>query len=589
MDIKTVQVRSEHEGFSFLTITLPTFGKDFEKSLDQGYVDRRLFSGFRWKAGLPLFLGGFLDRVFERGSGALLDEPCIDSILAIRQLSLMFGKILLPCSDARERKAMRDYVKCEQDVRQSDMSLAPIDLEDFRRIGSLLFASYLTEIDSDIYNGQAVPKHGPGSTADRLMGNQKYDLRTWTTRLEEIFPAGEFLLPSWSYYSELDGINILEPREEMPVKVISVPKTLKTPRIIAVEPSCMQYAQQAVRELMYDYVSGKRKRKLSRRELTFPDLKRMIGFEDQSPNQRMAKEGSSNGSLATLDLSEASDRVSNQLVREFLARWPYLSAAVDASRSRKADVPGHGVIRLAKFASMGSALCFPIEAMVFLTLVFLGIERGRESNAPLSREDVHHFSRLVRVYGDDIIVPVDYVDTVVQVLQTFGSVVNLSKSFWNGKFRESCGKEYFDGHDVSIVKVRNEFPQRRQDVTGVISIVELRNQLYFAGYWSTCKWLDNYIRKLLKHFPVVLPSSPVLGRHSFLGYETQWIDDNLHSPKVKGYVVAATLPHNSVDGVGALLKYHLKRGGLPSVASDHLTRSGRALTVNIKLRGASPF
>jgi hypothetical protein len=111
MDFKKVQVRVKHEGLSFLTITLPNFGKDFEKSLDQGYVDRRLFTGFQFRGGLPLFLGGFLDRVFDRGSGLLLDEPDIDAILAVRQLTLMFGKILVPCSDARTHKAMKQFIQ----------------------------------------------------------------------------------------------------------------------------------------------------------------------------------------------------------------------------------------------------------------------------------------------------------------------------------------------------------------------------------------------------------------------------------------------------------------------------------------------
>jgi len=47
-DIKTVKRRVEHEGFSFLTITLPDFGKEFEKALDRGYVDLREFRPFKF-------------------------------------------------------------------------------------------------------------------------------------------------------------------------------------------------------------------------------------------------------------------------------------------------------------------------------------------------------------------------------------------------------------------------------------------------------------------------------------------------------------------------------------------------------------
>jgi len=54
-DIKTFADRYEHEGLSFLTITLPRFGKDFQKSLDLGKVDSSLFAGFRRSGGLPYF------------------------------------------------------------------------------------------------------------------------------------------------------------------------------------------------------------------------------------------------------------------------------------------------------------------------------------------------------------------------------------------------------------------------------------------------------------------------------------------------------------------------------------------------------
>jgi hypothetical protein len=94
-DCKTVEARSNDEGLSFLTITLPNFGKDFEKGLDQGFVDRRLFTGFQWKAGLPRFLGGFLGLVFERDSVGLLIDLTTVAIFALRQLPGRGGKMLV--------------------------------------------------------------------------------------------------------------------------------------------------------------------------------------------------------------------------------------------------------------------------------------------------------------------------------------------------------------------------------------------------------------------------------------------------------------------------------------------------------------
>jgi hypothetical protein len=469
-------------------------------------------------------------------------------------------------------------------------------------MSNLLFSETFTQMDRDIHYGQLLPKHGPGAVADRLTSNGKYRLRTWTRRLEEAkMPSYEYLIPNLHFYEELDEVDILEPDAEMPVRVITVPKTLKTPRIIAIEPACMQYTQQA---LLQCFKSAYRRDEL---------LYKLIGMDDQTPNQRLARSGSSDGRTATLDLSDASDRVSNQLVRAMVSQWPHLFEAIDATRSRRAEVPEHGVLRLSKYASMGSALCFPVEAMVFLTLIFIGIQRSL--NTTLTRKDIESLSDVVRVFGDDLIVPVDHVLSIVQTLEHFGARVGLDKSFWTGRFRESCGKEYFNGTDVSLVRVRQALPSTIADATEVIATVSLRNQLYMLGYWRTSRWLDNLLKGILKYYPYVGPDSSVLGRVSCLGYETQRMHPSLHSPQVRGYVVQAKAPSDELDGTGALLKCLLKlehdrpQGVLEShlelvpcyrpgtlresVASlwepprgqddRHLERSGRPKRVGIKL------
>jgi len=230
-DIKTVTARSEHEGGSFLTITPPTYGKDFERSLDRGRVERDLFAGFGWQAGLPALLGGFLARVFDRNTGVLVDDPCIESVRAIRQLTLMFGKIELDCAPHRVRKALREYVDCEKEVVTANSLLlgSPEQLDDFRRMSKLLFGKVLDDVEGNLMRGEYLPKHGPGATADRLVGNQKYGLNTWPRRLEPYFPFLENVVPSWSLMNlrnQLDGVDFLEPGRELPVKVVTVPKTL---------------------------------------------------------------------------------------------------------------------------------------------------------------------------------------------------------------------------------------------------------------------------------------------------------------------------------------------------------------------------
>lgn len=581
-DFKTVLARFEQEGDEFLTITLPTLAKDLERGLAQGMVSPDLFLGFKKRKNLPVFLGGFFEILFDRETGRLREDAysnnpeLIEAIFAIRQLSLMFGKLLKPCTPEREQKAFDQYLRVEEELKQWEADVKGEDLSSFRHIAKTLFVEVLTKVDSDVYYNELYPKHGPGSTADRLLGNQKYDQYEWTSRLESVFPFGEYAIPSWRSYYILDRVQFLEPGAERPVRVVSVPKTQKTPRIIAIEPTCMQYAQQALSQRIVDLLE------------TDKTVSGMIGFTDQAPNQRLAQLGSIDGTLATLDLSEASDRVSWLLVKSGLLQYfPNLLEAVDACRSLRADVPGHGVKPLVKFASMGSALTFPIEAMVFLTCAFHGISTAL--NRDFSYSLLKEYRDRVRVYGDDIIVPAEFATDVIQSLELFGFKVNDRKSFWTGLFRESCGKEFYAGEDVSITRVRRDVPSSRHDAQEVISLVSLRNQFYEAGLWKTAMYLDELVEGVLPFYPVVMPESPAIGRNSFFGYENQKTGDYLHNPLVKGYVVSSRIPKSEISGEGALLKCLLNRGDEPFQDKRHLERQGRPDAVRLKLRWVQPF
>ncbi len=569
-DLKRIESRVEHEGISFLTISLPNFAKDLQKGLKQGSIDSSLFQGFSWREGLPEFLRGFLNLVFDSETGRLLVEPDVDAIYAVRQICLMFSKIELECTGKRTEESIRGYYECEQSVKEYDKRRSSDDYLSFRRMSMLLFGNVLQRVNNDIDEWKIVPKHGPGATVDRLRGNAKFDQTEWTTRLEKVFPAGEFLLPNWRYRHLLERVTFLEPGQERACKLTAVPKTLKTPRLIAIEPTCMQYVQQGISEKLTEYLE-------KGPDTLFPWL---VGFADQGPNRLLAAEGSLDGTLATLDLSEASDRVSNQLVLEMTARFPSLLEGIQACRSRKVDVPGYGEIRLAKFASMGSALCFPIEAMVFATIIFLGIER--ELNRPLTLVDVHRLKGRVRVYGDDIIVPTEFVHSVVEALENFGFRVNHDKSFWTGKFRESCGEDYFDGWNITVTKLRRMIPTRREHVSELVSLSSFRNQMYYAGNWKTVRLVDDWISKIIP-YPALSPTSPGIGKWSRLGSDDPTsFHTHLHKPLVKAMVVVSESPKSILDGEGALLKWFLKRGELPFADRDHLERAGRPSAVGIK-------
>jgi len=123
-DFKTISDRVEHEGLSYLMITLPEFGKEFEKALAQGQVSAEMFVGYgKMKlptddAYLPAFLGGFLSLVFNPFDGTLRDLPDLFAIRAIRQITLMFAKVKLPTSEKRTQEALDRYVACDVELRK---------------------------------------------------------------------------------------------------------------------------------------------------------------------------------------------------------------------------------------------------------------------------------------------------------------------------------------------------------------------------------------------------------------------------------------------------------------------------------------
>jgi len=644
-DSERVAFRVEKEGESFLTISLPQFAKDLEQALDAGSFDSSLFRGYPREGGYPVFLQGFLSQIFN-SDGLLLHSPNVDCIFAIRTLASTFSKIERPCTQARTDRAMERFVEIEAELKAFDSSRFEEFLPRFRKSSTLLFGDVFAHAENTFLGthhlrddwlavdrlsgddmrfshhergtdafmhllprsmrpgrvrGQIgeivdpsrglglVPRHGPGATADRLRGNAKYSVSKWPLRLEREFPYGDYALPSWRSYYQLDRVEFLELGSEVPVKVTPVPKTLKTPRIIAEETTAVQYCQQALAKEITDLLENGVPGSPSWRTKGSCSLGvGMIGFDDQEPNRLLARRGSLDGSLATLDLSEASDRVLNRHVVDLLSGFPRLSAAVQATRTTKADVPGHGVIPLLKFASMGSALCFPMEAMIFLTIIVTAVSYQR--GEPPSRRLINSLRDTVRVYGDDIIVPVEYVDSVCRMLSDFGLVVNLDKSFWNGKFRESCGGDYYDGEWVTPIRLKKDLPRTRADVDEVVALVAYRNRLYWGGFWRTASVIDDRLRVLFKgSFPVVEETAAVLGRESIFAYEAEWAHPDLHTPLVRGWVRRSVTPESPISGEGALLKFLIKPGILPSQDPDHLERQGRPVGGSIKPTLSSPY
>jgi hypothetical protein len=577
-DIVTVSRRTEHEGVSFLTITLPNFNVDFEKALREGRVDSSLFLGFKRRQALPAFLQGLLSQVFCPISGRLLEDPSVEAILCVRQICLAHKKVYLDCTKQRVAKAYAQYQIVETELTDLPDTLPIRDKILFETISGCLWNKVLGTLDRKIRNHELVPRHGPGATAERVYGNAKYKLTRWHTRLQPFFPFDMYGISNpdmIGWFDDWKQVEFVEPGAEEPVRVITVPKTLKAPRIIAIEPVCMQYIQQSLMEALVKSIEST------------GDSAGHVNFRDQTVNRELARSSSVSGDFATLDLSEASDRVHKDVVASMLKSHPLVKDAIFACRSQRAQLPDGCIVHLEKFASMGSALCFPIEAMVFFTICILA--RLKVHSLPPTPRNITKMSKGVYIYGDDIIVPADEVPVVSASLELFGLKVSLSKSFWTGKFRESCGMDAYDGVNVTPVYVRHTTPTRKVNTTEIVSFVSLANQLYTNGWWGTARRVREKVEAILGPLPTVQETSPCLGWITAnKGYSiTKW-DSDLQTFKVKGHVVRTSLQTDPLDGQAALMKFFLKRGRTPA-SEGHLERSSRPGSVYIKSRWVLPY
>lgn len=208
------------------------------------------------------------------------------------------------------------------------------------------------------------------------------------------------------------------------------------------------------------------------------DKLRLFGVDlaDQSRNQDHARKGSIDGSLATIDLSMASDTLSFNTVAWLLPTdwFNYLND----HRAPQYSLNG-GVGTYAKFSSMGNGATFALETLIFLALV----------RACGCKEGV--------VYGDDITIGTSYAPLLLKALRFFGFVPNVEKSYFEGPFRESCGGNYYNGTDVTPFYVRISegltAPELVHNINGLRAISE------YGAVWD-------YLGELtLKYNPLIVP------------------------------------------------------------------------------------
>lgn len=217
----------------------------------------------------------------------------------------------------------------------------------------------------------------------------------------------------------------LEPRFVNGNVMFTVPKNSEIDRCACKEPDLNMFLQKGF---------GNQIRYLLKK-------KAGVDLNNQLINRELARVGSVDGSLMTVDLSSASDSVTSALVGRVLP--PDWFWYLDLVRSPVTTIDGEVHLN-EMFSSMGNGFTFELESLLFYAITrataYFGGWKGH-----------------ISVYGDDIIAPAGMLDDLVSTLHFCGFQTNPDKTFGEGPFRESCGAHWHDGLDVSPFYLRRPF------------------------------------------------------------------------------------------------------------------------------------
>ena len=380
-----------------------------------------------------------------------IDEKAVEDYLYARQIKALVEKQgFLNLGYDREAEAVRKFIEAEEKCLVTNERLW--SERPNWDVGGVLYTAQriIAQILGPVPSYEDLPFFfGPGASTN-VVGR----IASFRTKLAAqmqcsqslVSKLGEFLeeFPLWcdrvatEHLSDAWRVSV----EVRPARLGFVPKTSRTDRTICVEPSLNALGQKGIGSYM--------KKRLG----LFG-----VNLRDQGVNQRYALKGSIDGSLATVDLSSASDTVSYALVMSLLPHgWFEL---LDRFRSESVETQS-GVLELQKFSSMGNAYTFELESLLFYALALSVCDSLDLVGKPIFGDRGRLFERdwPISVYGDDIIIPVGAYSLLVEVLNWCGFSVNMEKSFSTGFFRESCGSDWLNGFDVRPWYLRDEVSER---------------------------------------------------------------------------------------------------------------------------------
>jgi len=552
-----------HRGLSVFTDDFPAVCKHLDRCLAEGQYN---YSGLptsgkcSGRAVIPKFLRGLYLLVFDE-VGSLKEDCDPLAVFFLRQILAFGKKTELDCSDEAKHREVLDFVEtdrslpepgkfwdaanaysvgtpnCPFEVNFGGPAQEDAEVSAFlRKLDEL--SGFLTSTLGAYNPAEWRFKHGPGAISEVTGPTNKYCWRNWSNRLESVYPiadCGFHSYSSWAGHIVSRVVGSQEPAS----RLICVRKTVKKPRLIAAEPSEHQWCQQNIWHYFCDRAH----------DSWIGDF---VRFRDQTLNQDLCLAASRDGKACTLDLSSASDRVTCQAVESLFRANPPLIRALMASRTRLVKLPEKKLHRLRKFATMGSAVTFPVESLLFLSVCLAACltKRGRKVN----RRNVMALRGKVAVFGDDLIVPEDTRDLVIRGLEALRFKVNIAKSFWTGRFRESCGVDAFAGVPVTPAYWKGLVTRSSESVASTVAV---HNNFYQKYLMHSAQYLASTVRH--RFIGAVHADSGVFGlltrcRPPSDYYRSRW-NVNLHRLEVRLPLLRATARRTKIEDDTALLQY----------------------------------
>lgn len=511
IDRQYVLQRSNSEGITFLTVTLPKLVKCVLLGLELGSFTkaRNQFEGsgythIAWKGGSLRFFRSLLSRIFGKDQRPLTGEDPAKAILTLRQLGEYLYKLCIEFTDTQLEQAEESYFEKEStSLREAEDSLDHGWAERLRKS----FETYYSELSAATVH-RVLADSRPRATKGAFAGSTELPDATAFKQSASKCPKSFASISGYfKPYPSGPAPILVDTDTSDCVEVLFVPKDSRGPRVISKEPLYKLSLQMS----FFDF-STKVLQKISRGR---------INFTDQGINQSLAREGSISGKWVTADMKEASDSVLLKLVRIISRNSPAFRWFLRHTRTPLALLPkSKRLIRLRKLSGMGSGLTFPTMALVIhLSVCTLVSDRF---NLPFEK-----VMRSVYVYGDDLIVPKEWWDVAREALKLSQLEVNTSKSYSQSHFRESCGADYYCGYPVGPVRMRipsgvTTPGSKSILISGTRGIVQLERhcrELVKASLYNTADYLYHCLQKAIGILPSVYGDSPVLGKYTPDGIE----------------------------------------------------------------------